>query len=131
MGGRVHSITTTEKDLGVIISADMKVSEQCAMAASKGNQMFGLIRRNITYKELILPLYKTIVRPHLEYCIQAMRTDHKKDIYIQDRVQRRSTKMITGLRDHSYEDRLKECRLTTLETRRLRSIQDNKCSGKC
>ena len=51
MGGRVLSTTTTEKDLGVIISADVKVSEQCAMAASKGNQMLGLIRRNITYKE--------------------------------------------------------------------------------
>ena len=51
MGGRVHNTTTTEKDLGVIINVDMKVSEQCAMAASKGNQMLGLIRRTITYKE--------------------------------------------------------------------------------
>ena len=46
--GRVLSTTTTGKDLGVIISVDMKVSKQCAMAASKGNQMLGLIRRNIT-----------------------------------------------------------------------------------
>ena len=98
MGGRVLSTTTTEKDLGVIISADMKVSEQCAKAASKGNQMLGLIRRTITYKEkeLILPLYKTIVRPHLEYCIQAWRPYHKKDIDILERVQRRATKMIKG-----------------------------------
>ena len=65
MGGRDLSTTTTEKDLGVIISADMKVSEQCAMAASKGNRNRSLIRRNKTYKEkeLILPLCKTIVRP--------------------------------------------------------------------
>ena len=48
----------------------MKVSEHCGIAASKGNQMFGLIRRNITNeKKLIIPLYKAIVRPHLEYCI--------------------------------------------------------------
>ena len=40
-----------EKDLGVTISADMKVSEQCGTAASKGNQILGLIRRNIAYKE--------------------------------------------------------------------------------
>ena len=76
-------VLSTEKDLGVIISVDMKVSEQCAMAASKGNQMLGLIKRNITYKEkelLLLPLYRTIVRPHLEYCIQAWRPYHKKDI---------------------------------------------------
>ena len=49
----------------------MKVSEQCGIAAAKGNQIHGLIRRNIVYKEkeLIILLYKTIVRPHLEYCI--------------------------------------------------------------
>ena len=43
------------------------------IAVAKGNQILGLIRRNIVYKEneLIIPLYKTIVRPHLEYCIQA------------------------------------------------------------
>ena len=46
----------------------MKVSEQCGIAASKGNQILGLIRRNITYKgkKLIIPLYKAIVRPHLD-----------------------------------------------------------------
>ena len=47
-----------EKDLGLTVSADMKVSEQCEIAAAKGNQIFGLIRRNIVYKEkqLIIPL---------------------------------------------------------------------------
>ena len=73
MGGAVIGRTTQEKDLGVTFSADMKVSEQCGIAASKGNQILGLIRRTIMYKEkhLIVPLYKAIVRPHLEYCIQA------------------------------------------------------------
>ena len=52
---------------------NMKVSEQCRMAAGKSNQVLGMIRRNITHKEnnSIVPLYKAIVRPHLEYCIQA------------------------------------------------------------
>ena len=55
------------------MNANMSVSEQCRIAASKGNQVLGMIRRNITYKEksLIIPQYKAIVRPHLEYCIQA------------------------------------------------------------
>ena len=46
----------------------MKASEQCGIAASKGNQIIGLIRRNITHKEkeVIILLYKAIVRPNLE-----------------------------------------------------------------
>ena len=67
-----------------------------------------------------ISLYKTIVRPHLEYCIQAWRPYRKKDIDILERVQRRATKIIQKLRNISYEMRLKECGLTTLETRRLR-----------
>ena len=67
MGGTILSKTVKEKDFGVTMNANMKVSEQCRIAASKGNQVLGMIRRNITYKEkiLIVPLYKTIVRPHL------------------------------------------------------------------
>ena len=70
MGDAVLGRTTQEKDLGLLgvtFSADMKVSEQCGIAVSKGNQIHGLIRRTIMYKEkqLIVPLYKAIVRPHL------------------------------------------------------------------
>ena len=69
----------------------MKVSEQCGIAASKGYNILGLITRNITYKEtkLIIPLYKAIVRPYLEYCIQAWRPYRKKDIDALERVKRR------------------------------------------
>ena len=51
MSHTVLGTTVKVKDFGITISADMKVSEQCGMAASKGNQILGLIRRNITYKE--------------------------------------------------------------------------------
>ena len=76
----------------------MKVSEQCGIAEVKGNQILGLIRRN-KEKELIIPLYKTIVRPHLEYVIQAWRPYRKNDIDMLERVQRRATKMIPKLKD--------------------------------
>ena len=99
----------------------MKVSEQRGIAASKGNQILGLIRRNnIQGKKLIIPLYKAIVRPHLEYCTQARRPYRKKDIDMLGSIQRRATKMIPELRELSYEEHLKECGLTTLETRRSR-----------
>ena len=120
MGDTVLGTTVREKDLGVTISADMKVSEQYGIVASKGNQILGLIRRNITYKEkkLIIPVYKAIVRPHLDYCIQAWTPYCKKDIDTLERIQRRATKMIPELRDLSYKERLKECGLTTIDKRR-------------
>ena len=93
MGDTVLGTTVKENDTGVTISADMKVSEQCGIAASKGNQILGLIRRNF--------------RPHLEYCIQAWRPYRKKDIDTLEGIQRRATKMIPELRDLSYEERLK------------------------
>ena len=91
MGGPVLNTTLKEKDLGLTISADMKVSEKYGIAAAKGNQILGLIMRHIVYKEkeLIILLYKTIVRPHLEYCVQAWRPYRKKNI---DMLQSRATK---------------------------------------
>ena len=74
-------------------------------------------------KQLIVPLLKAIVRPHLEYCIQAWRPYRKKDIDKLERIQRRATKMIPELRDLSYESRLLQCDLTRLENRRLRGDQ--------
>ena len=51
MGGTVPNTTVKEKNLGLTISAHMKVSEQCGIAAAKGKQILGLIKRNIVYKE--------------------------------------------------------------------------------
>ena len=80
-----------------------------------------MIRRNITYKDkrLIVPLYKATIIPHLEYCIHAWSPYLGKYIDMLEKIQRRATKLIPGLRDLRYEERLKECGLTTLETRRL------------
>ena len=88
MGDTVLGTTVNEKDLGVTISVDMTVSEQCGIAASKSNKILGLIRRNIAYKgkKLINPLYKAIVRPDLEYCIQLWRPYRKKDVDTLERI---------------------------------------------
>ena len=91
MGDAVLGRTTQEKDLGVTFSADMKVSEQRGITASKGYQILGIIRKTIMYKEkqLNVPLYKAIVTPHFEYCIQAWRLYRKKLI---DKLKRITTK---------------------------------------
>ncbi len=83
------------------MNAKMKVSEQCRIAASKGNQVLGMFRRNITNKEntLIVPLYKAIVRPHIYYCIQAWSPYLRKYIGMPEKIQRRATKLIPALRD--------------------------------
>ena len=122
MRGTILGKTVKGKDLGVTMNANIKLSEQCRIAGSKGNQVHRIIRRNITYKQksLIIPLYEEIVRPHLEYCIHAWNPYLRKDIDTLEKIQRRATKLNPGLRDLTYEERLKECGLTTLETRSLR-----------
>ena len=60
-----------ERDLGVVITKDLKFSRQCLMAKNKANSMLGIINRGVSYKasEVISKLYRSYVRPHLEYCI--------------------------------------------------------------
>jgi len=86
------------------------------------NKVLGMIKRtfSIRNKEVILQLYKWLVRPHLEYSIQAWRPHNQKDIVLIEGVQRRATQLISGFIGYTYEDRLNILKLTTLETRRLR-----------
>jgi len=112
-----------EKDLGVIISDDMKSSHQCIQAYLKANKMLGVINRAIVYKskEVMLSLYKTLVRPHLEYCTVAWSPHYVKDKVLLERVQRRFTRMVPDLKELSYPDRLKKLGLWSLEERRVRA----------
>ena len=80
-----------------------------------------MIRRTFTCKEeqTIIQLYKSLVRPHLEYCIQAWHPYLSKDIEMLEKVQRRATTLVYGFNDLTYEQRLRRLNITTLETRRL------------
>ena len=70
-----------ERDLGVLLSKDMKFSKQCLLAKNKANLMLGIINKGVSYKspEVIPKLYKGYVRPHLEYCFQFWLPINEKD----------------------------------------------------
>ena len=116
------SSTDAEKDLGVIISKDLKPGKQCTEVLKTANKLVGFIGRTFEFKseKVILSLYNSLVRPHLEYCVQFWSPYYRKDIEKLEKVQRRITKMIPRLRNKPYEDRLEELKLFSLTKRRLR-----------
>ena len=81
LGDKVLGAQKSERDLGVIMQSDLKVDKQCSKAANEANKRLDTINRNFkckAKKKVILPLHKSIVRSHLDYCVQAWRPHYQE-----------------------------------------------------
>jgi len=112
--------SAAKEDLGLLVDEKLDTSWQRALTV-QANHMLSWIKRSMASRsrEGILPLCSALVRPHLQYCVQLWSPQYRKDIDLLERFQKRATKMIRGLEHLSYEERLRELGLFSLEKRRV------------
>ena len=116
------STCITERDLGVIISSDLKCSAHVNSATCKANRMFGLLRKTFVSRDINISksLYTTYIRPLIEFSVCVWNPYTSKDIVKLEKVQRRVSKIIFGLKNKSYPDRCASLNITSLAERRTR-----------
>ena len=118
MSNQLLPTTDQQRDLGIIIVWQKQTEKSCKTA----NRVLEFIVRNFRYKnkELILPLYKSLFRPHLEHAVQFWSPHLRRDIDKMEKIQRRATKMIREIWNHSYHQQIQDLDLISLVQRRLR-----------
>jgi len=116
MDGQLFKSVKEVRDLGV------QPSKQWQLAYSTASRVLGMISRTISYisREVMLRLYKSLVRPHVEFCVSAWSPYYNKDKQLLERVQDRFI-IILGLKQLPYHKRLEALELWSLEERRNRT----------
>jgi ribonuclease P/MRP protein subunit RPP40 len=115
-------VVTNEKDLGVVFCHDLSPTDHCTAAIAKASRVLATLRRSFTFMEsdMFIPLYKTLIRPLLEYAAPAWSPSSRAVIDALERVQHRATKLVPSIRHLTYRERLQRLRLPTLIYRRVR-----------
>ena len=111
-----------EKDLGIKFQSSLKFDCHIRIVVDKANKLIGLIKRTFSFmdKDLFIRLYKTLVRPHLDYGNSIWYPVTKKNMQSIENFQRRVTRIVPEFNILSYKERLQELNLPTLEYRRRR-----------
>jgi hypothetical protein len=120
MNNQQLSATEEERDIGVCVARNLKPSAQCALAARTAQTVLSQLSRAFHYRDrhVFKRLYVQYVRPHLEFASVAWTPWHEADKTVLERIQQRAVSMISGLKGATYEEKLAELGLTTLEERR-------------
>ena len=120
MHGKQLETSEMEKDIGVLVSDSLKPGMQCEKAARTAQGVLTQVLRALSYRDrTVLPkIFVQYVRPHLEFAIQAWAPWQRGDIELLESVQKRMVRQVTGLQGKTYEERLAELKMETLERRR-------------
>jgi len=120
MSGKELEVTETERDIGVMMSSNLKPGKQCAKAAQTARTVLGQISRAFHYRDryVFKKLYVQYVRPHLEFAVPAWSPSGAADKEVLEKVQQKAIGMMSGLKGKTYEEKLRELEMETLEKRR-------------
>jgi ribonucleases P/MRP protein subunit RPP40 len=120
MNGEVLKETEEETDIGVTVTANMKYSAQCRKAARTAQTVLAQVSRAFHFRDrnVFIRLYTTYVRPHLEFSVPAWSPGTQADIECLERVQQRAVGMVSGLKGRTYEEKLLELNMVSLQERR-------------
>ncbi len=114
--------TCLEKDLGIYIDPDLNFKKHIKNIVKKASYSSYKILKNFSFKKanILIPLFKTLIRPILEYGNTIWSNGLRKYTNMVENVQRKFTKHVEGLNSFSYEDRLSKLKLPSLEFRQIR-----------